>query len=54
MNVTTPRGFNFFSAEDQEAMRRDDSQAWRAIAGILFAIVTGGALLGIAGVLLSL
>lgn len=55
MKTATHRVFETsFPLEVQQAMRQEDSQAWKAITGILFLIVTGGALLGIAGVLLAL
>ena len=43
-----------FPPEAQQEMLQADSEAWGAITGILFAIVTGGAVLGIIGVLFSL
>ncbi len=43
-----------FSSEQQQAMRDEDSEAWGAVTSILFVIVTGGAILGIIGVLLAM
>jgi hypothetical protein len=43
-----------FTPQAQQAMIAEDAEAWTAVTGILFAIVTGGALLGIMAVLMSL
>jgi hypothetical protein len=43
-----------FTPEAQQAMMHEDAQAWAAVTGILFVIVTGGALLGIIAVLLAI
>jgi hypothetical protein len=42
-----------FTPRARQLMIEEDAQAWSAVTGILFAIVTGGALLGIAAVLMS-
>jgi hypothetical protein len=43
-----------FNADAQRELRHEDSQAWSAVTGILFLIVTAGAILGLIGVLFSL
>jgi hypothetical protein len=43
-----------FNPDVQQELRQQDSQAWTAVTGILFFIVTAGAILGVIGVLLSL
>jgi hypothetical protein len=43
-----------FTAEEQQKMHDEDGEAWAAVTGILFFVVTGGTILGIIGVLLSL
>jgi hypothetical protein len=43
-----------FTPQARQLMIEEDAQAWSAVTGILFAIVTGGALLGIAAVLMSI
>jgi hypothetical protein len=43
-----------FNADAQRELRHEDSQAWSAVTGILFVIVTAGAILGLIGVLFTL
>ena len=43
-----------FSAEQQHEQEMEDSQAWWAVAGILFSIVGFGLVLGVSAVLLIL
>jgi hypothetical protein len=43
-----------FTPQARQLMIEEDAQAWSAVTGILFAIVTGGALLGIAAVLMAI
>ncbi len=43
-----------FTLETQQAMLQEDSEAWRSVTGILFAIVTFGLLFGIVAVLMAM
>jgi hypothetical protein len=43
-----------FTPDEQLKMQAEDGEAWGAVTGILFVVVTGGTILGIIGVLLSL
>ncbi len=43
-----------FNLETQQAMLKEDAQAWASVTGILFTIVTLGLLFGIAAVLIAI
>ena len=55
---STPKSASFmetvFTAEQRHEQEMEDSQAWWAVAGILFSIVGFGLVLGVSAVLLIL